>query len=828
MNQLYYRSDRRADDRAEAGCFRHRKPIIQISILLLLSTNVTFAQKAPELGYVFPPVVQIGTKTEVQLGGYDMTPDMEFFVHDEQVTLSVLGPPGEFIIPKPPYWFGEKSRLTAFLIPREIPARIEVPSDHPPGLVRWQVANANGSSATAVFLVSSGPETIEARDRNHPQLIQQLPIGVSGRLERIAEVDQYLIETDRDGPITLELFARRLGADFNAHIEVHDLSGRLIADVADTEGVDAALTFVAKAIETYRISLHDVDFRGNRAFVYRLAITPGPRVITTIPAAGKRGETREVEFVGYGVASGSAKLESTKQTITFPADTNLHAMHYQLMTPYGSAPPIEIPLGELTETSINNSQNVSHELSVPGAVTAVLGSSGEAGYTWKAKKDDFWNITAQSRSIGTNLDLSISILDSDGKQLATNDDLPGSPDAGLQFTAPQDGTYTCQIIDLSGRSGRPSSVYRLALKRQGAEFSLSIPQQLTFGVPGKAQLEVKVTRYGGHNEEIMIETAGLPTGVSVPVDLKISAGQSSVKIPFEAAEGSASQAALVQIIGKSKVGNEIVSRVAGAKAGGNLCSRDVDEKQTSNVLLATTLKPRFTVELIDKNRQRAVHRGTTYPAPFIIKREEGFVGEVFLQMAARQGRHRQGIHGPVITVPAGTDQALYPSFMPEWLETDRTTRMVVLGMAQQPDLQGNLRYVTQPADARITMILEGALLKVSHRADELKVTAGNEFQIPIDISRSSKLQKVVSVELVIPDELAGLIKSVPARLDLAANQNQAILTVQTKPNPRLTGRWKLGIRATALQDDRWPVISRTETTVEFVEASEGSESAVSD
>ena len=78
--------------------------MLRTTILLLLIVNTTLAQKAPELGYVFPPAVRAGTKTAVQLGGYDFTPDMQFFVHDDRVTLSVLGPPGEFIIPKPPYW----------------------------------------------------------------------------------------------------------------------------------------------------------------------------------------------------------------------------------------------------------------------------------------------------------------------------------------------------------------------------------------------------------------------------------------------------------------------------------------------------------------------------------------------------------------------------------------------------------------------------------------------------------------------------------------------------------------------------------------------------
>jgi hypothetical protein len=64
------------------------------------------AQKAPEAGYVFPVGGNAGTTIDVKLGGYDWTPDMEFFVHDKRVQLIASGPPGPILIPPPPYWFG--------------------------------------------------------------------------------------------------------------------------------------------------------------------------------------------------------------------------------------------------------------------------------------------------------------------------------------------------------------------------------------------------------------------------------------------------------------------------------------------------------------------------------------------------------------------------------------------------------------------------------------------------------------------------------------------------------------------------------------------------
>ena len=227
------------------------------------------------------------------------------------------------------------------------------------------------------------------------------------------------------------------------------------------------------------------------------------------------------------------------------------------------------------------------------------------------------------------------------------------------------------------------------------------------------------------------------------------------------------------------------------------------------------------MELVDKNRQRAVHRGTTYPAPFLIQRHEGFDGAIELQMLARQGRHRQGIDAPVLPVPEGATRVLYPCYMPEWLETDRTTRMVVLGVGRQKDPLGNIREITQQADARITMILEGALLQVAHDLDELTIRAGETFEVPLVVSRSPKLKVPVELQLMIPPELEKSAHLKAGTLKLSPSQNRGNLRVTTSRSSSVVGRWPLTIRAKALQEGRWPVIAQTSFSVQIDAAPTG-------
>lgn len=783
------------------------------ALLVLFAVQApVFGQKAPEIGYVYPPVVRAGTTTKVQLGGYDFTPDMQFFVHDKRVMLDAKGEPGTFFIPEPPYWFGPKGGTTAFPIPREVPATITIPKDFPPGLVRWQVANANGASKAGSLFVTAGPVVRENRDRDKPQTIPNLPASVAGRIRKIAEVDRYVVIAKQSGPITVELFARRLGSEFNGAIQAFDSSGRKLADVADTEGFDTAITFAAKAGEQYTVQLQDAEYRGHRAYVYRLEFTTGPRVVHTIPAAGTRGKTIDVKFFGYGIATGGAKFESVTRKVTFPAGASRVALRYQLKTPFGRAPVVDIPVSDLIESAVPTAGSM-HTLSVPGAITGRLNASNRATFRFVAKKGDVFDVAAISRALGGGLDLSMRIDDAIGKKIAANDDLTGTTDAGLTLRISKDGTYTCIVEDVSGQNGRPNAVYRLAFSRPVPSYTLTSPQFLNLPLTGKANLTVKAIRSGGFQGEVSVTVRGLPADMRVPAGLKIPAKKNSVAISIERTANAASHAAVIEIVGTATIDGKTVTRTATAATAGKIAPRDLATERTTSIILATTMKPPVSVELVDKNRQRAVHRGTTYPAEFIIRRDKGFTGEVLLQMAARQSRHRQGIFGPVVVVPAGVDRALYPSFLPEWLETDRTTRMVVMGVAKVKDPQGKVRYLTKPANARITMILEGALLKVSHQARELTVSPGESFTIPVRIARSVKLQGNVTVGLDVPKQLRGLVSCAP--VVIPADQLSANLVVKTTAGKSLAGRWRFAVKANALQDKRWPVVSQTIVSVEF-------------
>ena len=790
--------------------------LVALAAILLAVAPVAFAQKkkqtapfqAPEPGYLYPPGGQVGRTLDVQVAGFDWTPDVQLFVLDPRVKLDISGDLGPILVPPPPYWFGAKSTLASLPLPRERLAKLTLPAGLPVGPVRWMTASASGVGAkSGTFWVGEFPEVLEEAKSKQPQKLPALPITVNGRLSRIEEVDRYRFSVPKDGPVTCEMIFRRLGVNANAMLTVRDRQDRVVADAVDSDGDDVAMTFLAKAGEEYTISVNDLDFRGDRAYVYRLNLSAGPRVVATIPAVTKRGETRDMEFVGYGVATGKPVLESVTRKVAFPADAKADAFAYRLETPFGMAPVIRIPLSDRTETVVDVAKET--PLTLPAAVTGVLGgTANEARFRVEGKKGDVWQLAAEARRYGSPLDVALAVLNTEGKELARIDDLPGTTDSGLSFPVPVDGAYTIIVADVSGTVGTRNAVFRLTANQITPDFTLNTTVRLNVPVGESAELIVKAARVGGFKEPIALTVTGLPTGVTVPANLVIPADKPELKIPVSVAADAPAEAGLLSVTGTA--GTQ--TRPAYSPIVGNMAILAPDDERTSFVLLATTLTPRLKLVAVEADGGRKVHRGSTHPAEVTIERLNEFEGEISLQMSAAQSYQRQGITGPDMIVPAKETQAFYPCFMPEWLETTRTSRMELIGVVKVPDAKGNLRYLATPMNGRITMSIEGSLLKVDSTVREIRMAAGETVTVPVTVLRSAKLAEAVKLELRVPEELSPVLRAEPV----------VVAPGQTTANVRITcakgivpgDTHSLTIRGTAMQDGKYAVVSEATITLD--------------
>lgn len=772
-----------------------------VAALVLLSVPFrASAQQVPAIGYMYPSGGQAGSTVDVVLGGYDWTPDMELFVRDARIQLELTGAPGPVIVPEPPYWFGKKARRGPFPMPRETPAKLKLPADLSPGIYRWQAANANGVTASGKFIVSASLEVVEEKDRLKPQHLASLPVTVSGQILKIAEVDKYRFTAPATGPLTCEIVAAGIGSPLTAIVEIRDASGRLVADAADTAARDERFTFAARAGQEYFARVYDVDFRGNRSFVYRLSFTPGPRLLSTFPAVVQRGVTQDVEFFGYGLETGAAKLESVTRTLKVPADADATSFKDQLKLSGDLSVSFEVPLSDLSEQveigTPNQPATMPVELSGPSAITGVLDQRyGIDRYRVSGTKGDVWSIDVQAESLGSRLDVSLAILKEDGTELKRVDDVPGTTDARIVFTVPADGAYDLLVSDTSGASGSRQAVYRLAIQKAKPGFRLTVPELAAVPIEGSAVLAIKAERTGGFVGPIPVALDGLPEGVTIPEDAAIPEKKNDLKLKITAAANAGTIARMLTLTGTATIDDATIAH------------------SPEPVLLAVTMKPPFKIEAEGKNDVTKWPRGTTFPAPVLIERDESFKGDIMLEMHSKQGRHRQGIRGPEMVIKPDEDRILYPVFLPEWLETTRTSRMVVNGVAKIADPKGRIRYSSSKLVTRIGFLPTGAMLKIDSPLKEFELSSAASFEYPIQVLRGSGLRGPIKLELINESEAAPAFRASPVVVDVS--ENQATLSVSTPDSGIVSIGSRvltLKVRATA-QWNGHPVIAETNLTV---------------
>lgn len=720
-----------------------------ISTLLSFAPLAAVAELPPEIGYVFPAGGRAGETREVVLGGYDWTPDIEILPHDPGVAFVVTGAPTRVLIPEPPHLFGYKARANDRPCPREFPARLTLPAGLPPGLHRFQVANANGASTPGFFHCSRFESVVEDPDRDGPQVLPALPLVIDGRIGRTAQIDRYRFTVNESGPVSIDLFARRLLSPLHALLEVTDSHGRSVLDVADTSGRDVSVSFSGKAGETYDLAIHDIDYAGDRSSVYRIELTTGP-IVSAIH---------------------SSDIPET-------------------IAPEGTADiPLPVPPIALRAAFAGDDRERSVGIDLP------VGS---------------WRVSATSVCASHPLDLDLSIFAPDGRELLFADDTAGSVDPVATLAVATAGTHR---IVVGGRALGPSGFgpadWRLVIEPDSESFEPgpALATQLAVALGGAAKLTIPIVRTGGFAGAVDIGFRGLPDGVTAAGGaIAAGAAEGAVEFTCGADAGTAARLATLLLSGTMSDGRPITHQ--------------------RPIAVAVTMKPRVRIVPDGLDDVRKVHRGTTFRGPLTIHRLEGFDGEVRIHPTAKQQRHRQGMDGEEIVVPAGATHCDYPVFVPEWMETTRTSRFIVNGAVEVTDPRGAKRTLLERQELRLGMLPEGAIMKLSAPA-EIRLKRGATAAIGLGLVRAAEFRTPafagpVRVELereALPRAWreGNLVTTDPVVIaNDGAEGAHATLTVTLADDPRIVGEVSITIRATALEDGRWPVVSEA-TVVGIVE-----------
>lgn len=450
--------------------------------------------------------------------------------------------------------------------------RVTPAADTPLGVGGFVVATPEGIAGPILLLVDDLPGVADAGD-NHSAMQPQpltLPVAVDGVGDG-SSFDYYSFAGRAGQRIAIEVYAARLGQDFDPVVRLLDAAGRELAwaDDDDALGADCRLAVTLPATGTYVVELHDNEFRpGGR---YRLRIGDFPVGFTAYPLGVQAGTTVRVAAAGAGVAGVEPRAVSVAADRV--GEPLTLAMRYEggattaLTTIVAGRGP------ETVESEPNDSPAESTSVSVPGAANGRFDAAKDRDcFRFAAQAGQRLAFRASSRSLGSPALVRMAVQKPDGTTLAESA-VTEADEETLVVAIPADGVYTLRVHDLLSRGG-DGMTYRVAID-SAVPFTLSLkPDGKGFAgqpVPvrpcrsvaenGALAVEVRLKRNGYDGPvTLAVEGPGGPYRVFHNVIAEKKTATKMIVLP--PAGSTAGQIALVRIRGTATVDGQPFSAVA--------------------------------------------------------------------------------------------------------------------------------------------------------------------------------------------------------------------------------------------------------------------------
>jgi hypothetical protein len=741
----------------------------------------------PVAAYIFPAGGQRGKAIDVRVGG--------LFLH-QRCAFEMLGPgidaDKELRSVKTTWFEGPIIPLPdsqqAEDYPKDMAGRISIAGDAPLGVRYWRIATSQGATFAMRFMVGDLPEIVEKEiEGDRPPVEVQLPVTINGRIFPREDVDGWTFRAKKGQQITAEVCAARLGSPLDSRIEVIDPHGRRAAENDDYFGTDSYLGFAAAEDGLYQVRIHDANFRGGQAYVYRLTLTADPWVERIYPLGGRRGSRTKFTLTGQGVPADPVE-------ITLPVDS-VDGFFHRFTVNGKLTNPVWIDLNDLPEYGETHR---SQPVESPAVLNGRIKMPGDTD-TWNLalKKSKPVHLEVRAGSLGSPLTPVLSICDSGGKVSADRDGAALGGDAVLSFTPPTDGIYKVRVTDRFHSRGGPEFAYRLRVTAPPApDFRLNlVPDAVTVNRGGEGKMRVTLTRIGEFNSPVELSFEGLPAGVSVS-DGHYKGPWNAVEIAFKADAKAAIRTSHVTIRGTAKVDGRTLTHVAVAPPAPGVPDLD-------SLLLAVALPTPFKVVGVYDMRWAA--RGTVLKRRYKLERG-GFDGPIEVSLADRQMRHLQGITGPTITVPAGVNEFEYPVTLPPWMETGRTARACVMAVGVIKDADGSehrVSFHSVQQNEQVVAVVEPGKLSLTTEPTSLPAAPGARVAVTVRVARTKGLHGDVKLDLAIPPHIRG-VSAEPATI--AADKDAGTLTIVFAEKMHGPFTMPLVIRGTLMENGS-PVIA---------------------
>jgi hypothetical protein len=564
---------------------------------------------ATRLASIYPAGANPGAKLDVTIAGADLDDVNKLqFSHAGITAVQKMAEPGPF--DKGPQPVANTFELT-------------IAANVPPGRYEARVVGKYGMSNPRAFTVGTLPELLEVEPNNAQDTataIEKFPTIVNGRSQSAGDVDFYKITVAAGQRIVVDCFARRIDSRMDAVLTIYDSSGRELNSNRNQQRGESLLDFTAPAAGDYFVKVNDTTYQGTGDYFYRLSVGAMPHIDFVFPPAGIAG-SRAFTVYGRNLPGGQPAgisidghaLQKITTNIAIPAAVNndaftsafiepemagIDATPYQIKSPAGpsnialvgiaSAPPVN-------EVEPNNTPAAPQKLTLPCEVQGQFFPKRDRDwFEFEAKKDDVYTIEIISNRLGLPTDPNFIILQvttkevpgKDGAAATTEEQVKTlvtveestariggeefdgrSSDPVHEFKVPADGRYRILVRDSqSGSRADPRNVYRLAIRPQKPDFRLVAVARNSYASvllrkSGHTAIEIVAIRRDGFAGDITVSATGMPAGVTCP-PVVIGGQQNSACLMLAAAANAAPATGLMQVTGRTRVGNADVTRPA--------------------------------------------------------------------------------------------------------------------------------------------------------------------------------------------------------------------------------------------------------------------------
>lgn len=771
------------------------KPFPRLFIAYLLAglPAAVFAEP-PSATYVFPAGGQRGTKVSFRIGG--------MFLYDK-APLEMLGP-GVTAVNEikrtETTWFEgplirQPASQAAENYPKDYAGEVQIAADAALGFRRWRVWNAQGITPLARFVIGDLPEVVEDEIEGEPiPVAVTLPVTINGRIFPREDVDVWTFEAAAGQSITCSLAAAEFGSPLKGRLEVRSPSGKPLAETTGTSAGDVRLRFVAAETGKHEVRIHDIQFGGLQTYVYRLTVTGGPWLDGVYPLGGQRGT--EVKLGGLGqnlLGALTAKVPDVAPAVLLYAFDHsgrpLNPIRFDVD---------ELP--EVLEAEPNNASAMAKAVTVPAIVNGRIDQPGDKD-NWQLllSKGQAVRIECRAALLGSPLAAEIVLRDEGGKDLARADALETNGDPALNFTAPADGKFTLEVGDKFAARGGSAFAYRILIAppKKTPDFELVIPDSLAHDGEGAKNLEVQVLRSGEFKGPITLHVDGLPAGITAE-DVKLPDGAPKGALVFKAAPNLPVITALLKVTGTAEIEGKSVQRI------GHVVSLPGDVP-VEQLRLVTTLKTPF--KLRGTYDLRFAARGTVLKKKYLIERG-GYEGALEARLADKQGRHLQGVSGPVMTIAPGVNEFEYPLTLAPWMELSRTSRSNLMLTGEVKDSAGvihKVSFTNQEQNEQLVALVAPGPLRVLTDRKSVAAAPSSEVVVEIQLKRDRSITSPIKLELLVPKHMRD-VSAEAITLPAGTDSGQVRIRIGASPGPF---NMPVRLRATAEKDGA-PILGESE------------------